>query len=256
LPAGRAPAYLAVRQDDETVPNSDRFLEAFAGIERWLRRAASAERGATFYQVVDRAAERNAAVRRHRHDLKEFADLRNAIVHERTDEHVIAEPNARAVTGIQRLETLLTSPPRVLPHFQRKVATTESEWPLGRAAALMSTRAFSQLPVLRSGRVVALLTANTIARWLGDRAGDGIVDLSGTTVTEVLRFAEDLENHVFFGRAAALAEVLERFDEFESRGKVLDAALLTHGGRSSESLLGIITPHDIPRILAILGGKG
>ncbi len=68
-------------------------------------------------------------------------------------------------------------------------------------------------------------------------------------MAEVLRFSED-EDHVFFGRNATLVEVMERCEDFEQRGKVLDAALLTHSGNAGESLLGIITAHDIPKILA------
>ena len=169
------------------MPQSEMFLKAFANLERWLRRSTNSARAVPFYQVVDRAAERLPAARRFRDDLKEFADLRNAIVHERTDGHPIAEPNARVVEDIQRLETLLTSPPMVVSHFQRKVVTAEDTWPLSRAVKLMEARNFSQLPVRRAECFVALLTANTITRWLGAKTAEDIVSINEATVAEVLK---------------------------------------------------------------------
>ncbi|MBI4525441.1 MAG: CBS domain-containing protein [Deltaproteobacteria bacterium] len=234
---------------------SESFLKAFANLEKWLRRLTNSERAVHFYQIVDRAAERDAAARRYRDDLKEFADLRNAIVHERTDGHAIAEPNVRVVDDIQRLEALLTSPPKVVPLFQKKVFSAEDDWPLSRAVRLMETRIYSQLPVNRSNRFIALLTTNTISRWLGAKVGDDIVSISETTVAEVLNHAEDHENHVFFGRNASLFDALAKFDDFEERGKPLDAILITQSGKPTESLIGIITVYDVPKMLAALEPK-
>ena len=72
--------------------NSERFLNAFSKIEKYIRKLIAGDRRATFYALVDDASKKNSAVNTYRTDLKEFADLRNAIVHERTDGHVSAEP--------------------------------------------------------------------------------------------------------------------------------------------------------------------
>ena len=109
--------------------NSDTFLTIFSAIESWLRQQACSDRSASFFQLVDGVAFRNRAVTRYRDDLKEFADLRNAIVHERSDGHVIAEPNDRAVADFQRVRAALLNPPAVIPKFQKTVqsrATTDS----------------------------------------------------------------------------------------------------------------------------------
>ena len=47
---------------------------------------------------------------------------------------------------------------------------------------------------------------------------------------------------------ATVADGLAAFDEYLSRGKRLEAILITQNGRSSEALLGIITVHDIPKL--------
>lgn len=70
--------------------NSDRFLNAFSSIEQQLRKITRRGKETRFYQLVDEASASTPAVASYKDDLKEFADLRNAIVHERGDGRVIA----------------------------------------------------------------------------------------------------------------------------------------------------------------------
>lgn len=232
---------------------SELFLKSFSALENHLRSRTNCDRTVPFYQVVEKAANRLPAVRRLQDDLKEFADLRNAIVHERTDGHPIAEPNDRAVRDIRRLESLLLAPSKVIPAFQVAVESVEASKPISDAVTTMRRRRFSQLPVIDAGRFLGLLTANTVARWLGSEAKDEIVSLTETPVRDVLEHTEDPDHFLFLGREATLFDVLDRFDAFEAKGKRLDAALVTHTGNPNETLLGIITVWDVPKILKVLG---
>jgi CBS domain-containing protein len=199
------------------------------------------------------ASRTNRTVARYSDDRKEYADLRNAIIHERSDGRVIAEPNNAAVSDLGRLQSVLLNPPKVQPTFQGKVHTREASQALGEAVAVMPEGSFSQLPVMEKGRVMGLLASNTIARWLGHEVATDLFSLRETTTAEVLRYTEGSENHGFLGRMSTLFEALARFADFAAHGKNLDAVLLTHHGQSNESLLGILTLYDLPKILKMLG---
>ena len=188
-------------------------------------------------------------VKRFRVDLKEYADLRNAIVHELSDGHVIAEPNERAVHDIQRIELLILNPRTVIPLFQQKVQSLEESSSIGQAVSLMHKHSFSQIPITTSGTYLALLSANTIARWLGSQVDDDVFSVDETTIGEVLKYAEDTEDHTFMSKGSTLFQVLECFDDFERRGKRLEAVLITEKGNKSEALLGILTVFDLPKVL-------
>jgi hypothetical protein len=118
--------------------NSSQFLDAFAEIEKLLRRISGSERQVPFYHVVDAAAQRSPDVRRHRDDLN--------------------------------------------------------------------------------------------------------------TVQEALRHTEYDANWQLLPRTALLSEVVNAFDAAERNGKRLDALLVTQSGRATESLLGIVTIHDVPKV--------
>jgi len=233
--------------------NSSSFLASFSKIERRLRGLAGAEgahRHRTFLELVTACEGKHTVVRRHSTDLREYADLRNAIVHERSDGHVIAEPNERAVRSIAQIAALLCSPPPALPIASTPVLTLPSSEPLAHAVSTMAQKSFSQIPVVDANQCVGLLTATTIARWLGAHVSDDIVSLGETTVRTVLSHQEHRPNHAFLGRKAVLYDVLDAFEGAMHTGRPLDAVLFTDTGRATEKLLGIVTLSDIPEVYA------
>lgn len=233
--------------------NSDAFIQTFSQVENWLRKKVNAERSASFYHLVELAARSNKAVRRYKDDLKEFADLRNAIVHERTDGHVIAEPSDKAVADFNRIREVLLSPPGILPKFQVDVKTRDASESVGGAVSDMQSGAFSQLPILSAGKVVGLLTSETVVRWLASEIENDLVSLWDTTIGYVLPYVEDQEHYCYLSRRASLLDALACFEDFTSRGKDLDAILVTHDGRADQQLLGVLTVYDLPAILEMLG---
>lgn len=232
--------------------NSEKFLQTFSSIEKWLKTLTSSDRREPFYRLVDLASRKNRAVNRYRDDLKEFADLRNAIVHERSDGHVIAEPNERALRDFQRLESVLLEPPKVIPKFQIDVRTRSVEESVGDAVTDMRTGSFSQLPVLRNDEVVEVLTAETVVRWLASEFANELVVPWETQIEEVLPHTEDKDHYGFLSRDATVLDVVSVFREFAERGKDLDAILLSHDGSRSQQLLGIVTVYDLPELLGSL----
>ncbi|HSM57441.1 MAG TPA: hypothetical protein VK879_14920, partial [Candidatus Sulfomarinibacteraceae bacterium] len=61
--------------------NADRFVRAYNAIDNHLRRVLKSGKHRSFPALVDIAAKRMSEVRRYRNDLKEYGQLRNAIVH-------------------------------------------------------------------------------------------------------------------------------------------------------------------------------
>lgn len=233
--------------------NSDAFLAIFTDVEKWLRAIAGMDKGVPLFQVIEKAAAKDARVRRYRDDLKEYADLRNAIVHERSDCHVIAEPNERALADFQRIRSALLEPPKVIPLFQREVKSRDTTDSVGNAVVDMRAGSFSQLPILRNGEVIAVLTSETVVRWLASEVANDLVSLMDTPISVVLGHMEDEEHYAFLPRTASLHEAITQFESFASRGKTLDAVLITAAGRPNQKLLGILTIYDFPVVLEALG---
>jgi len=227
---------------------TSRFLNAFYAIEAHLEKASARGRPLnrhrdTFYELLDSAKD-DPAVRLFQADLKEYADLRNAIVHERKGGFPIAEPHPDTIDSIEHILKQLTSPPKLMPRFRKKVEICSPRDPIRTPARMMHDHNFSQLPVYDE-QYVALLTSETIARWLGVSVGEDDIVI-GAAVARVLREAEDSDNCVLMSAGSTTYEAKERFDDYQSRGKWLDAILITQNDRKSEKPLGIVTIFDYP----------
>jgi len=245
------PMDTSAREDEAgSLRRADRYLAAFSAIERKLRVIADADRGASFYALVDRAGQRNRAVLQFAIDLKEYADLRNAIVHERGDGRPIADPREESVIAIEEIQKILEDPPRLLKVLKVSVQICGGDDPIGQAARQMYDGDFSQLPVYDGHSFVALLTAETVARWLAASLESGIGLVEEAPVRTVLGYAEDQDNHQLVPRDATVFDALRLFDVYSGRGKSLDAILVTHAGKRDEKPLGIVTIYDIPRLMA------
>lgn len=233
--------------------NSERFLNAFIEIEQELRSIVGSDRYLSFYNLVNRASSINKTVEIFAIYLKEYADLRNAIVHERIDGQPIAEPHETAVLHLEEILDILKSPPRIEDGFLGEVVTCTPSDPIGYAMKRMLCESFSQFPVYMDSKFVGLLTAETVARWVADRLSCGVGLIEEESVSEVLKYTEYPENYAFIGRKATLFEVLSLFEEFNKQGRILKAVIVTSTGDKHEIPVGILTTFDLSKLYEKVG---
>lgn len=224
------------------------FLNAYARIERHLRTLTSSGPDRGFASVIEKASGKDRIVSRNQSELRAFHDLRNVIVHERLDDRRLAEPVPEVVDQIQTIARILTDAPRVDQLFAVDVTCCSPRDSIGEVSALMREEDFSSVPVVTEEGVEALLTAETIARFVGASAEIGLVDLE-TCVGDVLEETEDERHLQFLAREATTDAALGVFDDALRDGYSIDAILITHSGAPTQKPLGIITPFDVPRLL-------
>lgn len=249
---GTASGDLADAESDRT----RRFLIAFGGIEKRLEQIVSPGQHIPFSDLVTRAARLNRTVRSFELDLREYADLRNALVHERGDGRAIAEPYESTARRIGEIRQLLEMPPLLVDTIRvPKVETCAPNDRVGAVAGKMLAGSFSQLPVYADGMFVALLTAGTIARWLGKRLlTDDIQLVEEEDVAAVLEFSEYPDNYQVMARTSTVLDALDAFDDFFERGRDLDGLIVTNSGKPSEKPLTIVTTFDFPKLNAAARG--
>ncbi|MCS3665628.1 putative transcriptional regulator [Salinibacter ruber] len=231
--------------------NAEEFLQVYRRIENFLRERQQAEPHVSFGALVDNS--NISAVERYRYKLKRYKDLRNSIVHrEREGGEPIADPRSDAVEDFRGIVENVTDPPGLSPFIHDVYTATPSD-DIASVVKKMERDNFSQMPILESEGVIAVLTANTISRWIGGEMQDeeeGLL-VTETSVEHVLPHAErGEENHTFLPRDASLYEAHEAFQAEENLREPPDAVLITHNGQASESLLGIITPFDLPELVS------
>jgi CBS domain-containing protein len=133
--------------------------------------------------------------------------------------------------------------------FSFRVETCAPTDPIGAAAKKMHNGSFLQLPVYDGDRLIGLLTAESIARWLASRLAGGEELLEEEAVEAVMKHQEESHAHVLMIRSATVEVAHSAFEDHLHRGLALDAIILTHSGKKAERPLGIVTVSDMPRLL-------
>lgn len=233
------------RQMQDTVKNSDRFLAAFHRLELSMKEIIGTTDHLSFHKLVDLSKRKNAIIRRYEEKLREFATLRNAIVHHQTSpEYAIAEPHNEIVEALELIDMAVSKPVTVGKMFERNVDILQVTDTLKDALFMIRDKHYTQIPVYNGSVFVGLLTAVGIMFWLANNVEKGR-DISWEMSIETpLRHEKKEENHKFVPREMSIFEAEELFKEALSKGQRLEALLITdHLG-----LVGIVTPLDLIKI--------
>lgn len=228
--------------------NANRFLDAFALIEKECRQLVGDSRYTKFYLLVQQAAKLNSTIRKHEIDLQEYADLRNAIVHQRTDRgEVIAQPVDWVVEEIERIAQILTQPARLKECFIKPVKTCHPDQRVIDVYRKMMELETSKLPIYQDNEFVGLLTLEMIASW-------AVLNQKGMpnpTVKEIFKPQYKKEKVFFLSKEATVQEALDLFEKGMRKGVNILAILISAQGRKDEKAEGILTAADLPRLMEL-----
>jgi predicted transcriptional regulator len=235
-----------------------RFLEAFKQIETHLRQRFDPGDGHLEFGRLLVKARGDRALGQYTSRLSRFAELRNVISHEPADNGIpIATPLISTVQRIEQIRDALLTPPKVGKFVQTQVVvSTTREDPIGPLLTRLLHGDFSQAPVIeQEGGTIGLVTTNAFARWAADQLDQfGMVDATDATVEAVMTKLERHERAVLMGRTANLAQafsVLRAAAVGETVGPV--AVIVTHSGKPTESILGVIVQADLMSMAEFLG---
>ncbi len=228
--------------------NSDRFLVAFNSIEIILKKYHNGDSYIPFSRLIQIARKDNATIRRYYDDIKEFSELRNAIVHNTVDvNYAIAEPHDHIVEKIESIEKELIQPKRVFALFQKKVLTFQSTSTLKDILLVINKYSYSKFPVYQEDQFLGLLTKKEIVNWLARQAYSlDSLSFSNTSLKKIIEHERNRKNYKFINKMMTIYEVKEIFKNIiEKDAPRIDALLITEHGKEDQALLGIITPWDI-----------
>jgi predicted transcriptional regulator len=227
------------------IKNSTRFIEAYNKIEIEMERRMKIDRRIGFSERVRRLAGHDPFFKRYRRVLEEFADLRNAIIHERIDGEVIAEPHEKVVLQFEHIAQLLTQPTLIKEKYLCKVDVCFADEMVLNVARQMISKSYSQLPVYnREYQFVGILTTDAMMRYqvLNNR------NLEGVSIGEVLPVGKDVQRVAFLSPEHSLIDVVEMFEQAMGKGIKLYVVLITKQAKRDHLPLGIITVHELPEI--------
>lgn len=227
---------------DTNESNAQRFLDAYSVIETKMTSMLKETKYVPFSQLLMRCSEKNKIISSHMEALREYHELRNAIVHMRGDEsEIIAEPCDSVTENIERIAKMLNMEDSILNYAVHPVKTVKLEDDIKEVFAMMKSLDTSKIPVFDGNVYKGVLTTTMIAEY-------ALNDSSRGTVKDALKSAKE-DRVLFLSKNANIQEAIKGFDKSIKEGKKLLAILITEHGNINEVPLGIITMADIPTLL-------
>ena len=258
----------------------DRFEGAYNRIDRELQRLLDASRDGHrrgFAASVRQVCAERRHFGRHLDFLLEAGELRNALVHNRFGHaEYIAVPTATTVAQLEAIDEELRKPVSLRALAAKEVVTISIDDRIGRVLSLVREKGFVRFPVRREGRIVAMLTASGVVRWIASHdlesctlpaavqvprgpagaldvrvpagASDGeriICAIASVTVGEVLARDHRKDEFAIVARDATADLALSMW----TRNPRLEAVIVTDRGRPDETPLGIATATDLIKLL-------
>jgi len=222
------------------------FLTLYQKLDEYLRRNAGQARDLPFAQRLDALAQKHPVLRRNAAKLKDYGDLRNALVHHRDPGGGwIADPSERTLQEFEQIVLAILLPQKLIPRFQKSdTRLFFPQDPLVTALQHMRERDYSQVVVQIEGKL-SLLTVEGIARWLEEQAQEDIISVREAVIIDAWRY-EQAENVSIMSRDQTVYEAMEIFMfAIEQKKPRIYALLITEHGKATERLQGIVTPWDL-----------
>ncbi|WP_054952019.1 hypothetical protein [Flaviflexus massiliensis] len=246
-----------------TESNAERFLEAFADIEEKLAQQQNRRKSeqqqkrrnfgddwVPFWKLLE---ESTTLLKSHKDRLRQYAKLRNSIVHVKRSEGVpIADPREDVVRDIEKIRNLLLKPPRLVEALSghEPPQVFEMDDSINAFLSLVVERSYSQAPV-RDGGSYRLVTTNAVARYLAPSLiEDDIVETA--TIREVLEFAEDGDRLETLSPTATVLEAINLFSGETSTRVEPPSALLVLGTRQKSAPQLLCSRADLSTLYAQL----
>nr|WP_319215110.1 CBS domain-containing protein [uncultured Trichococcus sp.] len=225
--------------------SNEAFLDYFNDIESFFNKEYKPNRGKSyysFYELVENASRYDSFVKRKRNDFQILGDLRNFLSHGNQSDLVLV--NEESLNLIKAIHEQLLKPKTAFDIRSGDVKFFKETTPLSAVLETIRNTDLTQFPIKDGkGKVRGLLTENGITHWLSQHAHEATVSIDGTLARDILVLDENKNNFAFIKKDATIYEAEAQFDN-----QKIDALLVTHSGKNTENLLGIITRFDLVEV--------
>lgn len=227
-------------------------MNIYNELDAAMRRWANFDENVSHMYIIDQLAQRRGVVGAHREELKLYARLRNAIIHNPYSETIdpIAEPHEAIVKRYSELKDRILNPPKVMSIAipAEKIFSTTMGAKALEVMRVMDKKIYAYVPVLDArGQIVGVFGENAVFSFL---AKNGVCQIGAdTSVAEFEEFIP-INNHTsesfeFVTPKTTLAEVQDLFEHGLTERKRLGVVYVTDNGKQDGQLQGMITAWDL-----------
>ena len=185
-----------------------------------------------------------------RSELSYCREVRNLLQHKpKLDGQFLVQPSEEMLQFLQGMLHRIEHPVRcrdVAIPFEKMYWKTMAD-PVLPAVRVLKNAIHTHIPILEERRVVGIFTVNGLFNHLVDKGEGGLAETTlFSDMGEFLRLDNHPSEVYLFARAdTPLDELEESFQSARETGRRVGMVFLTHSGKSTEKVLGILTAWDM-----------
>lgn len=233
--------------EDQRYTKSERFEIAFNQIHLRLQRIDQSGEN-RFIALLHTGRERHKVIEKYFNELKQYAKLRNSLVHYKTELGTyIAEPHEEVVERIEDIASIFNKPNYALSIATQPVISFDVNESISQVIAVYTTHRYSQYPVYAEGKCIGLIKMGDVLCWLMDHFDQNERYLREITIASLLTKVK-MDELLFVNKSIDVFTIEDLFSERHRKGEELEVVLITENGKKDETPLGIISSWNLIEI--------
>lgn len=228
-----------------------RFIEAYNRLDQGAREIYNIKRSMSFSDMIRQTAGISPIIRKYKETLIDYARLRNAIVHNNSNDEIIAEPNEDIVEKLESIARLITTPPRVVDSIAaRSVFAVTVDTKLSYVLAELYKSGYSVVPVYDKKTLVGVVNRKMLLDAIGKCVIDGndIDDFINSPIGESIKIFDITSHYEVVPASITIDNMLYLFQQNRKLGVVI----ITPNGNYDEEAVGVVVASDTIEMQSIL----
>jgi len=228
-----------------------RFIEAYNRLDQGARDIYNIKRTMSFSDMIRQTSTISPVIRKYKEDLLDYARLRNAIVHNNSNDEIIAEPNEDIVEKLESIARLITTPPRVIDSIAaRSVFSVTVETKLSYVLGELYKSGYSVVPVYDKNTLVGVINRKMLLDAIGKCVLDGndIDEFISGKVGECVKIYDITAHYEVVPASITIDNMIYLFQQNRKLGVVV----ITKNGNYDEEALGVVVTSDTIEMQSIL----
>jgi hypothetical protein len=227
------------------VDRAEEFIQLFNRVEKFISDLVGPKNFRPFAQLVDAASASNAAVCANKNDLKQFAMLRNAIIHDADyPSQIIATPSHEALQRFKGIAHQVMEPTPLIPTFATQVHCFTPVDTLPTALSFMRENDFSQVVVRGRDQRLTMITVEGITKWLAGNMKDK--NSLSNVILDCVLLLEPPGCFKIMGPDESIFDAADAFtNSIHHEATRLYAIVISENGVDSGQPIGFVTPWDL-----------
>lgn len=231
---------------------AEEYRIEFNKLETMLKKRANARSEESISSAVSSLVNihKDRVVKQFERDIRQFIELRNAIIHQSTD-RAIAEPYEETVTALRQLVVNIEQPKTAWDIATTELIKVGLDDNLSEVVRQMAQMHITSLPIVEDKRVIGFVSESTVVKIVDKAFEHGGALIDEAKIKDVAYdkpYGDDSDVYAFVTRKVTVYEIEDMFNNAIKKGQRLLAVLVSDKGDASATPLGIITAWDLHKI--------